>query len=59
MSKEQDKVQNEMPEMSRTQREWLKKNVAPRYMPVRNPDYNAADDARPYPFNDLNGDLTQ
>jgi arylsulfatase A-like enzyme len=37
---------------------WLKDHVAPRYMPIRNPDYNAAEDKRPYPFMDLSGDLT-
>lgn len=34
---------------------WLKANVASRYFPMRNPGYDAADDARPYPFVDLGG----
>jgi len=32
---------------------WLTKNVKPHYMPQRNPDYDAAQDKRPYPFRDL------
>jgi len=32
---------------------WLKKNVRPHYMPQRNPDYDATQDTRPYPFRDL------
>jgi arylsulfatase A-like enzyme len=32
---------------------WLKKNLKPHYMPVLNPDYDAAQDKRPYPFLDL------
>lgn len=36
---------------------WLKANVAPRYLPVRNPNYHAEKDIRPYPFVDLTGDL--
>jgi len=36
---------------------WLKSNVAPRYFPARNPNYDAEKDNRPYPFVDLSGDL--
>lgn len=32
---------------------WLKKNVKPHYMPVLNPDYDADQDIRLYPFRDL------
>jgi arylsulfatase A-like enzyme len=32
---------------------WLKQNVKPHYMPVLNPDYDATQDKRPYPFQDL------
>ncbi|MGB0257197.1 MAG: sulfatase [Coraliomargarita sp.] len=32
---------------------WLKANVKPHYMPQPNPDYDAAQDQRPYPFRDL------
>jgi len=38
-------------------RSWLKANVAPRYLPVRNPNYKEQKDYRPYPFVDLTGDL--
>ena len=32
---------------------WLQQNVKPHYMPVLNPDYDATQDRRPYPFRDL------
>lgn len=53
------KMPEKRDELMRALQGWLKKNVAPRYMPQRNPDYNVADDARPYPFIDFSGDLTQ
>lgn len=32
---------------------WLKGNVEPRYMPIRNPDYDGTKDTRRYPFVDM------
>lgn len=32
---------------------WIKENVAERYLPVLNPDYDESKDKRPYPFVDL------
>ena len=39
--------------MFKTLQGWLKKNVKPHYLPVLNPDYDATQDKRPYPFQDL------
>ncbi|VGO13609.1 Arylsulfatase [Pontiella desulfatans] len=36
-----------------TMQGWLKENVKPHYLPQLNPDYDAAQDQRPYPFRDL------
>ncbi|VGO12536.1 Arylsulfatase [Pontiella desulfatans] len=36
---------------------WLKDHVAPRYLPVRNPNYDAEKDDRKYPLVDLTGAL--
>ncbi len=60
---EENDLSGRMPEkrdeLMCTLKEWLKKNAEPHYMPHRNAIYNAGDDARPYPFIDLSGDLTQ
>jgi len=32
---------------------WLQENVEPRYFPTPNPEYDAAQDQRPYPFRNL------
>jgi arylsulfatase A-like enzyme len=34
-------------------KEWLEENVEPRYLPGPNPDYDADQDKRPYPFKNL------
>jgi len=40
-------------EMFKELQSWLKNNVAPHYMPELNPNYDATQDKRPYPFRDL------
>lgn len=58
---EANDLADNMPEMRdqlmKQLRSWLKNNVAPRYLPIRDADYRAEDDNRPYPFMDLTGEL--
>lgn len=53
---EQTNLAESMPEKTQAMfsqlKTWLRENVEPRYFPVRNPDYDPADDARP-PLVDL------
>ena len=50
-------LSKEMPELTtklhNQLRVWLKGNVAPRYMPQSNPNYDAAKDGGPFSFRDL------
>ncbi|VGO14030.1 Arylsulfatase [Pontiella desulfatans] len=54
---EQNNLADAMPdranEMFEDLKEWLEENVEPHYFPTPNPDYDAAQDHRPYPFRNL------
>lgn len=58
---ENNDLSQAMPEkrdrLMRQLQSWLKENVEPRYLPVRNPNYSAEEDARQYPYEDLTGEL--
>lgn len=46
MPEKRDQLMNQL-------QSWIRDNVAPRYLPVVNQDYDGAKDGRPYPFVDL------
>jgi len=40
-------------ELMKQLQSWIKENVASRYLPILNPDYEPSKDKRPYPFIDM------
>ncbi len=54
---EEADLSEQLPELTQAMfkelQSWLKQNVQPHYMPQLNPNYDASQDKRPYPFRDL------